>query len=135
MKYGTNKDQVRDYLKARNFPKDSNDPKTIIIDFPKGKVDCWLSWRGSALEIASQVFDSQSAWCATIAKRLHQLFPCDCFGADSTGWWEKDVEPHRPFYFTIKSYSNFKGAEKELKALKNRQRQFINAAKRFLPNE
>lgn len=134
MKYKTNKNQVKKYLESRDFPKDSNDPKTILIEYPKGGVDCWLSWQGSTLEIASQVFDDQSAWCAAIARRLHKLFLCDCFGADSTGWWKKGAIPHRPFYFTIRSLTSV-SAEKELKAYKNLQRRFVNAAKRFLPYE
>jgi hypothetical protein len=129
VQYKTDRKKVRSYLSARNFPKD-RDNKTLIIESKKGGVDCWLSWHGSRLDIASQIFDDQSAWCAAITRRLNELFPCDKFGADSTGWWDGKTPPHRPFYFTIKM---FKRLSKEVKNYKSKQRLFIKEAKRLLP--
>jgi hypothetical protein len=133
MQYKTDRKKVEAYLKSLGFPKDSHDKKTLIIASEKGKVDCWLSWHGTQLDIASQIFDDQSAWCAAICRRLHELFPCDRFGADSTGWWDGVTPPHRPFYYTLRIFNKIAFPE-EAKDTEKRQRLFIKEAKRLLPD-
>ena len=126
-----NRKKVETYLKAQNFPKD-HDKKTVIIESEKGKVDCWLSWHGQRLDVASQIFDDQSAWCCAITLRLIELFGYVRVGADSTGWWEDNKKPHRPFWFTMKI---FKNNEKTLRGYRKLQRLFIAEAKRLLPEK
>ena len=133
VQYKTDRKKVKAYLEARRFPIDTSDNKTLIIASEKGGVDCWLSWHGTRLDIASQIFDDQSAWCAAIARRLNELFPCDKFGSDSTGWWEGKTPPHRPFYFTLKMYKRMQ-EKKAVKDTEKRQRLFIAEAKRLLPD-
>lgn len=134
MKYKTDRKKVETYLIAQGLPKDGKD---LIIKSEKGGVDCWLSWHGTRLDIASQIFDDQSAWCAAIARRLHELFPCDKFGADSSGWWEEGSKPHRPFYFSMKCFKQIMRRHAQyaatVKAYEKSQRLFIKEAKRLLP--
>ena len=132
VRYKTNRDEVKKYLLARKFPVDESDKKTLIIASEDGKVDCWLSWRGMTLEIASQIFDTQSAWCATIANRLIDLFPCDRVGSDSSGWWDIGERPGKPFSFTMKI---FKENKEEIKRYKKLQCLFIKEGLRLLPDK
>jgi hypothetical protein len=135
LQFKTNKKKVSDYLNSLNFPKDESDNKTIIIASNKTKTDCWLSWHGARLEIASQVFDDQSAWCSAISNRLHELFTADRAGTDSTGWWKKGEFPRKPFGLQIEHWKKSKNKTlvKEAEELEKLQKLFIKEAKRLLP--
>jgi hypothetical protein len=132
LEYKKDKKKVSDYLKERKFPKDK-DGKTLIIVSDKGGVDCWLSWHGKRLDIASQVFVDQSAWCAAIARRLIELFGCDRVGAGETGWWKYEKDPGKPFDLFIKTFGRDRKLKNEVKEFKSQQRLFIAEAKRLLP--
>jgi hypothetical protein len=129
--------KVKAYLESRGFPKD-RDKTTLFIASEKTKTDCWLSWKKGRLEIASQVFDDQSAWCATITRRLGELFDMDKVGADSTGWWEDQKTPNKPFFLMIKYLRKkylrkSKRNKKALLGYLNLRKLFIEEAKRLLP--
>jgi len=130
-----NKKKVNDYLQARGFPKDRNFPKTLIIASEATKTDCWLTWKGTKLKIASQVFVDQSAWCAAIADRLIEMFQCERVGADSTGWWKKGEIIGKPFSISIEGLRDDARFEKDVKNYKIEQKLFIKEAKRLLPQE
>ena len=133
LQFKTNKKKVSDYLNSLNFPKDESDNKTFIIASAKTKTDCWVSWHGSRLEIASQVFGEQSAWCSAISNRLHELFKADRAGADSTGWWKKGEFPGKPFHMEVKWGESHNKRFREAIEYKKLQKLYIKEAKRLLP--
>jgi hypothetical protein len=137
LKFKTNKKRVSLYLDQLRFPKDENFKKTIIIASDKTKTDCWLTWHGTKLEIASQIFEDQSAWCAAIANRLHEMFIADRAGSDSTEWWPRGEFPNKPFSFSLLPFEKYPlyAVEEQETFLhyKKLQRLFIKEAKRLLP--